>query len=195
MSSSTEVRPLVPTGLRLPDLRTVEDTHDTARAQGYAVGWAQGRREAEAAVRAEVDDLTRATAAREAQRDADLAAALTALHAAADAAHELLAAACRRVDEQAGALALELTRTLVGAVEPDPAHLLDRVLGLLPEHPVASVRLHPEVAAVAGDLTDHGIRVVADPSLGLADAVAQADDHVVDLRVDVALSRLGEVLA
>ena len=195
MSSSTEVRPLALDGLRLPELRTVEATHDTARAQGYAVGWAQGRREAEAAVRAEADELVRAAAAHESQRDAELVAALAALREAAGAAHEVLAAACRRVDEQAGALALELTRTLVGVVEPDPAHVLDRVLCLLPEHAVAAVHLHPEVAAVAGDLTEHGLRVVVDPALGRADAVAHADDHVIDLRVDEALARLSEVLA
>ncbi|CUR62152.1 hypothetical protein NOCA170098 [metagenome] len=193
MSSSTEVvRPLA--GLRLPELRAVETTRETARAQGYAVGWAQGRREAEAAVRAEVDELARTTAVREAQRDAEHAAALAALRQAAGAAQELLAVACHRVDEQAAALALELTRTLLGALEPDPAHVLARVTGLLPEHAVGSVRLHPEVAALAGDLTDLGILVVADPSLGRADAVAQADDHVVDLRVDEALARVAEVL-
>lgn len=194
MSSSTEVRPPSLGGLRLPELGTVESTHDSARAQGYAVGWAQGRREAEASARAEADELARASAAREQRRDAELAAAVSALHEATAAAHQLFADACRRVDEQAGVLALELTRTLVGALEPDPTHVLDRVLGLLPAHAVASVHLHPEVAAVAGDLTDLGVVVVADPSLGRADAVAQADDHVVDLRVDQALARLGEVL-
>lgn len=194
MSSSTEVRPFALGGLRLPELGTVETTHDAARAQGYAVGWAQGRRDAEAAARAEADELVRASTAREEQRDAELVAAVAALHEAAAAAHELLADACRRVDEQAGVLVLELTRTLVGAVEPEPAHVLDRVLGLLPGHAIACVRLHPEVAAVAGDLTDRGILVVADPALGRADAVAQADDHVVDLRVDDALARLAEVL-
>lgn len=193
MSSSTEVvRPLA--SPRLPELRAVETTRETARAQGYAVGWAQGRREAEAAVRAEVDELARTTAVREAQRDAEQAAALAALRQAAGAAQELLAAACDRVDEQAAALALELTRALLGALEPDPAHVLGRVTGLLPEHAIGSVRLHPEVAALAGDLTDLGVLVVADPSLGRADAVAQADDHVVDLRVDEALARVAEVL-
>jgi flagellar assembly protein FliH len=193
MSSSTEVvRPLA--GLRLPELRAVETTRETARAQGYAVGWAQGRREAEAAVRAEMDELARTTAIREAQREADQALAVEALRRATGAAQDLLAAACLRVDEQAAALALELTRTLLGALEPDPAHVLARVAGLLPEHAVGSVRLHPEVAAAAGDLTDLGVAVVADPSLGRADAVAQADDHVVDLRVDEALARVAEVL-
>lgn len=193
MSSSTDLRPLAE--VRLPELRAVETTRETARAQGYAVGWAQGRREAEAAVRAEVEELARTAAARDEQRDAEQAAAVAALRAATTAAHGLLAAACERVDEQAGALALELTRTLLGTLEPDPEHLLERVRGLLPAHAVGSVRLHPEVAAVAGELADLGILVVADPSLGRADAVAEADDHVVDLRVDEALARLSGVLA
>lgn len=200
MSSSTDLarpdlaRPDLLPGLRMPELRTVETTHASAQAQGYAVGWAQGRREAEAAALAASAELAAAGAIREAQRDAELAAAVAALHDATRAAHDLLAVACTRVDEQAGALALELTRTLVGAVQPDPAHTLEKVLGLLPEHAVASVRLHPDVAALAGDLRDRGVLVVADPTLGRADAVAQADDHVVDLRVDEALARLGEVL-
>jgi flagellar assembly protein FliH len=198
MSSSTDtVRPVELTGLaglRLPELRTVETTHEAARAQGYAVGWAQGRREAEASARAESAELARTSEAREAQRDAEVAAAVAALHEAARASCETVAEACRRVDEQAGALALELTRALVGATTPDPAHVLDRVLGLLPEHAVATVHLHPSVAALADGLRDQGLAVVADPSLAPGDAVAQADDHVVDLRVDEALHRLAEVL-
>lgn len=199
MSSSTDVlRPVeVPNfiGVRMPELRSVEPTRAAARAQGYAVGWAQGRREAEASARYATEELASANERREAGRDAEVAAAVAALHDAARALQDALGVTCRAVDEQAGAMALELTRTLVGSTEPTAAHVLDRVLGLLPEHPVASVRLHPDVAAVAGDLTARGVTVVADASLGRGDAVAHADDHVVDLRVDEALARLTEVLA
>ncbi|MCF6378239.1 hypothetical protein L2K70_11555 [Nocardioides KLBMP 9356] len=180
--------------VRLPELRTIEATHESAQAQGYAVGWAQGRREAEAAARAEADERARAAALREARRDAEVADAVAALRAAAREAHERFAASCRRVDEQATALVVELTRSLVGATEPAHDVVLDRVLGLLPEHAVVSVRLHPDVAAVAGDLREQGVVVVADPTLGRGDAIAHAEDHVVDLRVDEALSRLAEVL-
>lgn len=199
MSSSTDL-PLVleagvPARLRMPDLRSVETTREAARAQGYAVGWAQGRREAEASARSAADDLAAAHEEREARRAAEHTAAVAALHEAARVAHDLLAAACRRVDDQAGALALELTRTLVGAAHPDPAHVLDRVVGMVPEHAVVSVRLHPDVAALAGDLRELSIAVVEDPALGRADAVVHADDHVVDLRVDEALARLSRVLS
>ena len=201
MSSSTEARagagtaalPVLST-LRMPELQTVETSRAAAQAQGYAVGWAQGRREAAAAVAAQADELAARAAADEARREAEHAAAVAALREAAQAAHELLADACRRVGDQAGALALELTRALVGAAQPDPAHVLGRVLGLLPEHAIVSVRLHPDVAALADDLRELSVAVVADPTLGRADAVAHADDHVVDLRVDEALARLAGVL-
>lgn len=198
MSSSTDVLavPEVPVlaDLRLPQLRPVEPTRDAARAQGYAVGWAEGRRAAEAAVQSEAEELRRVVAADEERRDAEHAAAVAALREAAEVARVALVEACRRVDEQAAVLALELTRTLLGDVVPDPAAVVGRVVGLLPEHAVATVRLHPDVAAVAGDLRDLGIVVVADPTLGRADALAHAEDHVVDLRVDRAVARLAEVL-
>ncbi|CAM3762321.1 FliH/SctL family protein [Nocardioides zeicaulis] len=195
MSSSTDLaRPDAFAGIRMPELRPVEATHESARAQGYAVGWAQGRREAEASVRAQSEQLAAEAVASEARREAEHAAALAALHAAAAAARQALAETCRRVDEQAAGMALELTRALVGAAAADAAHVLDRVLGLLPQHAVVQVRLHPVVAAEAGSLGELGIAVVADPTLGLADAVALADDHVVDLRVDEAVTRLAEVL-
>lgn len=182
-------------GMRMPELSVVETTRAAARSQGYAVGWAEGRRDAEAAVRAETDDLVRAAAAREERRADEHAAALAALRRAAESLHDQVSGTCRRVDEQAGRLALELTRTLVGAATPDPEHVLARVTGLLPEHPLSTVRLHPDVAAGADDLRAFGVAVVADRALGRADAVASADDHVVDLRVDEALERLREVLA
>lgn len=199
MSSSTDLtRPEAGSqalpGLRMPELKTVEATHASARAQGYAVGWAQGRREAEAAVRAETEQLFTATAASEARREAEHAAAVAALREAAVAAGRAMAEACHRVDDQASILALELTRELVGTLGVDPVHLLDRVIGLLPQHEVVSVHLNPAVAVIAGDLRDQGIAVVADPTLGVGDAIAHTADHVVDLRVAEAVARLAEVL-
>ena len=166
----------------------------SARAQGYAVGWSEGRRDAEAAVLQELESSRRAAAAREEERSARHAAAVAALDAAAQQLREQVEATCARVDDQASYLALELVRELVGAVTPDPAHVVGRVLGLLPDRPVVSVRLHPDVAAAAGDLRDRGVTVVGDPAMERADAVVQGDDHAVDLRVGEALARLQEVL-
>jgi flagellar assembly protein FliH len=166
----------------------------SARAQGYAVGWAEGRRDAEAAALEEADAQAGTAAVREERRAAEHAAAVAALRAAAEDLREQVAATCRRVDEQASGLALEIVRELLGALTPDPAHVVARVAGHLPEGPVCSVRLHPDVAAAADDLRALGVAVVADPALERADAVVQGEDHLVDLRVGEALARLREVL-
>jgi flagellar assembly protein FliH len=173
-----------------------ESTRQAARAQGYSVGWAEGRRDAEAAVAEAAAETARRTAAEETRRETEHAAALTALRAAAEQLVTRVDDVCRAVDGQAAELALELTRELVGRAVPEAAsHAVERVLGLLPDHPVVRVRFHPAVAASAGVLRDRGVVVLADPDLGPADAVVEADDHVVDLRVDTALERLREVLS
>lgn len=225
MSSSTEFRAGLPvqeerdarqvagstSAVRMPDLGSgrwqrwsvTDQAPDTepgtdraaARAQGYAVGWAEGRRDAEAGIRAEQQREAERQSAAEATRRTEHAAALRALREAAERLGAALTEVCGRVDEQAGRLALELTRELVGRAPADGEHVLDRVRGLLPDHPVVRVRLHPEVAAGAGDLREHGVAVVADLTLAPGDALVEADDHVLDLRTSDALARLAEVLA
>ncbi|MET0191061.1 MAG: hypothetical protein ABW212_18825 [Pseudonocardia sediminis] len=167
----------------------------SARAQGYAVGWAEGRRDADAAARDEAEAAAREAAARDAQRSAEHAAAVAALHGAAQALRDEVARTCRRVDEQASALALELVAELLGSVAPDVTDVLARVTGQLPAHAMCTVRLHPDVAVAADGLRDLGVTVVGDRALSRADAVVEADDHVVDLRVGEALHRLRGVLA
>ncbi len=173
-----------------------ESTRQAARAQGYSVGWADGRRDAEASVREAAAETARRTAAEEVRREAEHAAALTALREAADQLVARVDDVCRTVDGQAAELALELTRELVGRAAPEAAsHAVERVLGLLPDHPVVRVRFHPAVAACAGALRDRGVVVLPDPDLGPADAVVEADEYVVDLRVGAALDRLRDVLS
>ena len=168
---------------------------DAARAQGYAVGWAEGRRDAEAGLRAERQLEAERQAAADATRRTEHAAAVRALCDAAERLGVALTEVCGRVDAQAARLALDLTRELVGRAPTDGDHVLDRVRALLPDHPVVRVRMHPDVAAAAGDLRDRGVAVVADLTLGHSDALVEADDHVLDLRVAEALDRLAEVLA
>lgn len=173
-----------------------ESTRQAARAQGYAVGWAEGRREAERAARAAAEAAAEQAAADVRRREAEHRDALAALQQAAALVRERLTEVCRAVDEQAAELALELTRELVGQTAANAGrHALQRVAELLPEHPVVRVRLHPDVAPTATGLLEQGVAVVADPTLGRADAVVEADTHVVDLRVTTALERLREVLS
>ena len=177
-----------------------EEAREAARAQGYAVGWAEGRRAA-----AEQADVARAErqardADAEARRDAEHRAALAALGEAAERVRGLLDDLARAVEEQAADLAWALTSTLVG-VQVDrmgPQDVVARVLQVLPPAPVGTVRLHPAVAGsdAAQDLASRGLDVIADASLGSADAVVEATDgSVVDLRIDEAMARVREVLA
>lgn len=175
--------------------RLAERARATASAQGYATGWAEGRRRGEASVRAAAARAAERSDAEEARREAEHITAMAALHEAAERLHGLVNDTCRRADEQAVTLALELTQELVGGSAPDREHVVRRVLDRLPDGPVATVRLHPGVAGDAAAITELGVPVVADASLGPADAVIETEDHLLDLRVETALARLREALS
>lgn len=178
-----------------------ERARSAARAQGYTVGWAQGRRaaavEAEAAARVAGD---RARDADE-RREAEHRAAVDGLVQAAAGLHAAVSAICDRVAEQASGLALAVTRELLGhelAVLADPGvEVVRRALAAAPPGPSVSVRLHPSLVGTraVSDLAALGVAVVGDPDLDLADAIVESDETVVDLRVSTALDRLAEVLA
>lgn len=174
-----------------------ERTRAAARAQGYASGWAEGRREGEAAGRGALEEEARRAAASEERRSAEHETTVTALRATAGRLDEAVAEVTRAVEERAVTLALELTRELVGRAAPEATeHALRRAVSLLPEHPVVAMRVHPEAAGSAREmLAGYGVEVVADDDLGPADVVAEAADHVLDLRLGTALERLREVLS
>ncbi|GAA3531212.1 FliH/SctL family protein [Nocardioides daeguensis] len=172
---------------------------DAARAQGYAVGWAQGRRTADQ--QAAVEEAKRAVihAEAEARREAEHRAALDALGQAAEQVRGLLDDLARSVEAQATDLAWALTTAVVGAqvAHLGPQDVVTRVLQVLPPTPVGRLRLHPSAAAspAAQDLAERGLEVVADASLGPIDAMVEGTDgSVVDLRIDEAMSRVREVL-
>jgi flagellar assembly protein FliH len=217
MSSSTEPAPLASvTPLPVPELRPRERPHrwhpalggpgpalagpgaadrarDDARAQGYAVGWAQGLREARDLVRAEAEE------ARQAER-AEHDAALRGLAAAVETSQQRLAAACAAVEVGAARLAMDvvevlLDRELRALVDPGE-QAVARALALAPEQ-TAVVRLAPDAvtAEASAELAARGLRLVADPALGAADVVVDLGDSVVDARLSTALDRLREVLS
>lgn len=175
-----------------------ERTRATAEAQGYAVGWAKGVREAKAAEqlaateRAERDERDRA------RREAEHAAAVAALQQAAAGLHEATTELRRRVGDQVAGLAVAVTAEVLGhrAAEQTPEDVVRRALDVLPEGAAgATLRLSPEVArhALDADLPA-SLSVSPDPTLGHADALVELHDHVLDLRVDRAVSRVREAL-
>lgn len=173
-----------------------ESTRAVARSQGYSVGWAEGQRHArEQSLTAAVEHEQFRLAA-EADRAVEHATAVTALEKAAAELRIAAAQICAAIEDRASELAWEITRELVGHElrSAEDLDVIRRVLNLLPDHPVAAVRLHPEDVPGSTELAAHGVSVIADPSLDRGDALVEAADHVLDLRLDGALQRIREVL-
>jgi flagellar assembly protein FliH len=176
------------------------DAQAAARAQGYATGWAEGRRAAEEQAREEA--ATRAERRRrdDERRDAEHLSAVAALVRVAGELEAAFAAACAQVETHAVQLAAQLTQELVGhelAVAETPGlDAVRRAMALLPGEPVTRIRIAPEEAATPGlaELAGSAV-VIADPSLRRGDALVEADASVVDARVSTALHRVLEVLA
>ncbi|MCL2541341.1 MAG: flagellar assembly protein FliH [Nocardioidaceae bacterium] len=173
-------------------------TRDAAQAQGYAVGWAEGRRAAAERADAEASRVAAGRAQEDVVRRQEHAAAIEALAQAGEQVRGLLADLASAIESQSSALALTLTEELVGheVRGTTGADVVARVLRLLPDGPLATVRVAPGVveSAAAQDLVARGVRVVADGSLDRADALVEADGGVTDLRVAEGLARLREVL-
>jgi len=174
-----------------------ERARTEAEAQGYAVGWARGRRDAAAAAATEAAQAAEAAAAAEARREAEHRAAVAALESAAAQVRDALAGLQDEIAAQGTDLALALTETLLARElsTVTDADVVRRVLAASPA-PAAKVRLHPLVAGSvdAKVLADAGLVVMPDPALGTADAVVEADGAVTDLRIATAVERLRDVL-
>jgi len=179
----------------------VEDARAAARSQGYAVGWAEGRREAAAEATLATRARDREAAEERKRWTARYEAAIAALQQAAAGLAQLSDETQARLQTQAVELARELTEIIVGhelRSSPDnAADVVARVLAACPADRPFVVRLHPDVVddAAAGVLAASGVRMVSDVGLGRADAVVEVDDQVLDLRLQSALDRIREVLA
>ncbi|MEQ6901950.1 FliH/SctL family protein [Nocardioides sp. YIM 152588] len=175
-----------------------DQARDAATAQGYAVGWAQGRREAaaEAAEQARLVDADRA--AEDARREAEHRVAVEALATAAAEVRGVLAGLAADLEAQGTELAWALVEELLGhQIRAEAgADVVRRVLAVLPEEPLATVRLHPDVVgiAAAAELADRGLTVRTDRGLAPGDAVVECDGSVVDLRLDRARERVRRAL-
>lgn len=180
-----------------------EEVREAARAQGYAAGWAEGRRlglvagqaEAAAAIAREAEDAAR-------RRD-EFAQALQALSCAAAALEATVAPAAETVDRVAVDAAAELVTLLLGReLELASSPGLDavrRALAMTPAGRPVVVRLHPDdharLSALEAPALDREVTLVADPSIEPAGAVAECDATRVDAQLGPALARVRAVLA
>jgi flagellar assembly protein FliH len=180
----------------------LERLRQHAHAQGFAAGHAEGL-EAAAAVVAE-------TEAAAAARLADVQARWERRVASAVAA---LGAAATRFDEAAVPVADDVRETIIGTVLTLLEDLLGRelaladspvldavrrALALVPADSPAVVRVHPddlcEIPAEAlADLPD-SVRVVGDPDVERAGAVAETGPRRIDAQLMAALERVQAVL-
>lgn len=175
-----------------------ESARAEAQAQGYAIGWAHGRRDAAAVAATAAAAAEESRREAEGRRESEHQAAVTALMEAAAQVRAALAELRGSLVEQGTDLARAITETLLArelSVLTD-VDVVRRVLAVSPGA-TATVRLHPAVAGsvTAADLADAGLVVVADPSLDRADAVVERDGAVTDLRIGTAMDRLREALA
>ncbi|PWJ52593.1 flagellar assembly protein FliH [Quadrisphaera granulorum] len=182
----------------------------SARAAGYAAGWAQGIAAAAAREAEAVAVAAAAAAAEREQLRAVVAAAVQALEAAAQQLRERTAPAVEEAADSVASGAVDLAEVLIGhELESADARgrataALTRALAASPELDDVQVRLNPgdlaalraidpeqEIASLAGRTN---VTVTADPKLASGDAVADFPGGSVDARIDTALARMRSVL-
>lgn len=170
------------------------------RAQGYAAGWAEGRRRAGESLDDAVAERVRVVDEDHARRVLDLQAATTALATAVDRAGEALTDTQEAVAAQAVEMALQiaaavLQREVLTATDPGADALVRALVSVPPAVPV-TVRLHPADRAQLdlAVLDGRPAVVVADATLQRGDAVVETETQVVDARLSAALDRVREVL-
>ncbi len=175
-----------------------ETTRSAARSQGYAIGWTEGRRDAEAAAYVAARRHQDEAEADRQRHEAEHRTAIEALESAAAQLVDAIDTSRRAVDERATDLAFELTRTLVGSVRERETDddVVRRVLAATPQQPGVTVRLNPRAGSHAdlSGLTSQGLTVVVDPTLDHGDALIETDSRIIDLRVSTAMSRVRESL-
>lgn len=170
-----------------------------AHAQGYAAGWAEGRRAAEEQSAEMTRSLLAQNASAEERRDAEHQLGVAALRAAVARLDEAVAGVCARVEARTCEVAADLTEELLGrelrVAQSPGVDAVRRALALAPAAPVLRIRLSveesadPGLAALAG-----GATVVPDPALRRGDALIETAEGVLDARVSSAMARVREVL-
>jgi flagellar assembly protein FliH len=192
-------------GMLLGDVYAAELARlkEISHEEGYQAGYAEGMKAAEAAIA----DVEQAAAARladtQARWERRLASATAAMGAAAQQLEEAAVPAATATRESVIGTALTLVEDLLGrelALATDPAmDAVRRALTFCPSDAPAVVRVHPDdLAEIApeglAELPD-SVRVVADPSIERAGAVAESGTRRVDAQRSAALERVQAVLS
>jgi len=168
-------------------------------AAGYAAGWAQGAAAAAERAQTALDAEMARLREEEARHRASVQLALAAVLRAATDLEGRDAPALAELTDALARTGLELATAVVGAEVRTGAGAraaLLRALAPCPPTGSVSVHLHPaDLVEVrrAGEVPA-GVELVADPSLGRGDALAQHPGGSVDARLGQALERAADVL-
>jgi flagellar assembly protein FliH len=175
-----------------------------ARSEGYAAGWAEGRRAAAARAVEDAEAADRDRRAEAARTAAALRAALTALAAAAEELERRTAPVVTELADAVLETALALAEALLGReldLSATPAmDAVRRALALAPTDRPVTVRLHPQDAATVAGVLAHTplprpVTVVPDAEVERHGAVVACDATLIDAQLGPALARVREVLA
>src|SRR4051794_33203404 len=176
-----------------------ERSREAARAQGYAAGWAEGRRGSMARAEAQQDQQLRAFEERSRRAVAAQQSASDALLAAVRGCEAATQALQGELTEQAVDLALQIAEAVLGReleLAADPAaDALRRALRGVPADVAVVVRLHPDdlEALDRSVLADRPATYRPDLSVSRGDALVETESSVVDAGVVTALARVREV--
>jgi flagellar assembly protein FliH len=193
-------------GAGVPD-RLVESARDDARAAGYAMGWAQGARDAHARMMAEAAHLRARTDELEERRVADVSRGLRALEQAANDLEQRSVPAIEHLEETVIEMAVAIAQAVLGHElrrrnDRVIIQAMARILALVPSNEPVTLRLAPEdhatlaVHEVIATLSPtRQITIVAAPELAPGDVVATCAATEIDARVAPALERIREVLS
>ena len=173
-----------------------------ARTEGFATGHAEGLLAAESVVAGVERDAQQRLAEVQARWERRLVSATAALGAAVRQLEETARPVADDVRESIVATATTLVEDILGrelALADDPAmDAVRRALTLCPADAPALLRLHPddlaEVPAEALAELPDSVRVVADPSVERAGAIAESGPRRIDAQLGTALQRVQAVL-
>lgn len=201
-SSPTSLNPssFIPARFEALTATGTGEARKAAHDQGYAAGYAQGIRAAEAVTRAQREELARRAAEADADRAAEQARALQALHAAANALAARTAPVLAGANDTLVQAALLLAERIIGRTLEDhelgARAALERATATGEAHAVRRVRMNPQDLALLGENSIEGTRIalVPDAQLQRGDALAEYEEGFLDARIATALQRASAAL-
>ena len=177
-----------------------ERAHDTARAQGFAAGWADGLRASLERTAAARDEQAQVFEEEHLRTLRELETAADALAVAVRHCQETTRTLQAELSDRALDLALGIAEMVLGrevALAADPAgDAVRRALTTVPDDVPLVVRLHPDDLAALDEavLAGRPATVVTDPGLSRGDAVVETEDGFVEADLAGALARVRQVL-